>query len=161
VRTLWAESSFSNHEIYICPTPADSEKGREFIILMIGRKHRHLGNLHASWKRFMPETRRVIREQILSPLRESGFLLRDRREPRRRNRGDATNPARIFQSGEIVQQSGIYEAIHEGAHRQPHEVVLIEADLFPPCDTCAERVVFRLVRTAPYIFTDADFERPE
>jgi len=66
-----------------------------------------------------------------------------------------------YHSGEAVMQSGIYEAVHEGAHRDPHDVVMIEGDLFPPCDTCSHRVRFRLVRTAPYIFTDEDFEKPK
>jgi hypothetical protein len=66
-----------------------------------------------------------------------------------------------YHSGEVVMQSGIYEAIHEGSHRDPHDVVMIEGDLFPPCDTCSHRVRFRLVRTAPYIFTDEDFEKPK
>jgi len=68
---------------------------------------------------------------------------------------------KTYQAGEIVRQSGIYEAIHEGAHRGPHDVVMIEADLFPSCDTCSNRVRFRLIRTAPYIFTDEDFEKPK
>ncbi len=66
-----------------------------------------------------------------------------------------------FRAGEMVRQSGIYEAIHEGAHRSPHDVVMIESDLFPKCDTCSDRVRFRLLRTAPYIFTDEDFEKPK
>lgn len=163
MRPLWAESAISNHGIHICPTPADSEKGREFIILMIGRKLHRLSNLLPSWGFSAPEACRAMPDQIPLAVRGSSstFSLRDRGKPRRRYWRDATTKAQTFQSGEIVQQSGIYEAIHEGAHRQTHEVVLIEADLFPPCDTCAERVRFRLVRTAPYIFTDGDFERPE
>lgn len=66
-----------------------------------------------------------------------------------------------YRAGEIVRQSGIYEAVHEGAHRGPHDVVMIESDLFPPCDTCSDQVRFRLIRTAPYIFTDEDFEKPQ
>lgn len=68
------------------------------------------------------------------------------------------SPGLTFRAGDAVRQSGIYEALHDGRHRAPHEVVMIEADLFPPCDTCADRVRFRLIRTAPYIFTDEDFE---
>ena len=64
-------------------------------------------------------------------------------------------------SGEFVWESGIYEVIHEGPHRDSHEVVLLASDLFPSCDICSERVLFRLVRSAPYIFTDRDFEKPE
>lgn len=65
-----------------------------------------------------------------------------------------------YRAGDVVRQSGIYEAIHEGSHRGPHDVVMIESDLFPPCDTCSDQVRFRLVRSAPYIFADADFEKP-
>jgi len=71
-----------------------------------------------------------------------------------------SSPRKTFRAGEIVRQSGIYEAVHEGAHRGPHDVVMIESDLFPPCDTCSDQVRFRLVRSAPYIFTDEDFEKP-
>jgi len=66
-----------------------------------------------------------------------------------------------YKAGDPVKESGIYEAIHEGAHREPHEVVMVKADLFPACDTCADKVRFRLVRSAPYIFSDVDFERQE
>jgi hypothetical protein len=31
-------------------------------------------------------------------------------------------------------------------------------DLFPVCDTCNEQVKFKVIRTAPYIFDDEDFE---
>jgi hypothetical protein len=77
------------------------------------------------------------------------------------HRQDAKFRGPTYHSGEVVQQSGIYEAVHEAAHRDPHDVVMIEGDLFPPCDTCSHRVRFRLVRTAPYIFTDEDFEKPK
>jgi hypothetical protein len=38
---------------------------------------------------------------------------------------------------------------------------MLNGDAFPACDTCATKVRFRLVRTAPYIFQDADFEEPQ
>jgi hypothetical protein len=66
-----------------------------------------------------------------------------------------------FKAGDVISESGIYETIHENAHRDPHEVVMIKSDLFPPCDTCADRVRFRLIRSAPYIFSDVDFEQSE
>ena len=66
-----------------------------------------------------------------------------------------------FKAGDVIAESGIYETIHENAHRGPHEVVMIKSDLFPPCDTCADRVRFRLIRSAPYIFNDVDFEQSE
>jgi hypothetical protein len=65
-----------------------------------------------------------------------------------------------FGAGQTVRETGIYEVIHDGAHRAAHEVVMLNGDLFPACDTCEERVRFRLLRTAPYIFQDEDFCEP-
>ena len=65
---------------------------------------------------------------------------------------------RRFRSGEVVRQSGIYEVLHDREHRETHEVVMISGEHFPDCETCKEKVRFRLVRTAPYIFQDEDFE---
>lgn len=67
----------------------------------------------------------------------------------------------LFSAGETVRETGIYEVIHDGAHRSAHEVVMLNGDSFPACDTCATKVRFRLIRTAPYIFQDADFEEQE
>ncbi|HET9283441.1 MAG TPA: hypothetical protein VFR24_15915 [Candidatus Angelobacter sp.] len=66
-------------------------------------------------------------------------------------------PGNVFAAGEMVKETGIYEVIHDQEHRIAHEVVMLSGDSFPPCDTCAERVRFRLIRTAPYIFQDEDF----
>ena len=59
--------------------------------------------------------------------------------------------------GDPVRESGIYEVVHGGEHRQVHEVVMLKDTEFPLCDTCDHQVRFRLVRTAPYIFQDGDF----
>ena len=66
--------------------------------------------------------------------------------------------SRRYRSGDTVRQSGIYEVIHDREHRAVHEVVMISGEHFPDCETCKEKVRFRLVRTAPYIFQDEDFE---
>jgi hypothetical protein len=63
-----------------------------------------------------------------------------------------------YSAGEGVRETGIYEVRHESEHRAEHEVVLLAGDIFPKCDTCQAQVRFRLIRTAPYIFQDADFE---
>ncbi|ABF39265.1 hypothetical protein Acid345_0260 [Candidatus Koribacter versatilis Ellin345] len=63
--------------------------------------------------------------------------------------------------GDVVRQSGIYEVVHDGEHRAAHEVVMIAGDAFPNCETCDQNVRFRLVRTAPYIFQDQDFEEDD
>jgi len=66
--------------------------------------------------------------------------------------------SRIFLPGQPVPETGIYEVIHDGAHRVAHEAVMHREDLFPVCDQCDTRVRFKLIRTAPYIFEDEDFE---
>ena len=73
----------------------------------------------------------------------------------------AGRPTQLFSAGETVRETGIYEVIHDRAHRSAHEVVMLSADAFPSCDSCGDQVRFRLVRTAPYIFQDEDFEEPE
>jgi hypothetical protein len=65
---------------------------------------------------------------------------------------------RRYRSGDVVRQSGIYEVIHDRGHRETHEVVMISGEPFPDCETCQQKVLFRLIRTAPYIFQDEDFE---
>lgn len=61
-------------------------------------------------------------------------------------------------AGDVVHQSGIYEVVHDHGHRETHEVVMISGEHFPDCETCGEKVRFGLIRTAPYIFQDEDFE---
>ena len=86
------------------------------------------------------------------------------RRPVLRGHGDDPGPRRgngkhnkIFLPGQTVPETGIYEVIHDRAHRTAHEAVMHREDLFPVCDQCDTRVRFRLVRTAPYIFEDEDF----
>lgn len=86
------------------------------------------------------------------------FRLQFDRGPFRRHRHHRSGDGRRHQAGDPVPESGIYEAVHANAHRAPHEVVMLAGDLFPLCDTCEQNVRFRLVRGAPYIFDDEDFE---
>jgi hypothetical protein len=78
--------------------------------------------------------------------------------PKGTGHGGRRNNGRRYRAGDTVRQSGIYEVIHDREHRLAHEVVMISGELFPDCDTCKDKVRFRLVRTAPYIFQDEDFE---
>jgi hypothetical protein len=64
----------------------------------------------------------------------------------------------LFKPGDAVPESGIYEVIHDADHRQAHDAVMIVGNSFPTCETCEDRVRFLIVRTAPYIFQDQDFE---
>jgi hypothetical protein len=36
----------------------------------------------------------------------------------------------LYKAGEIVRQTGIYEVTHDRAHRTPHDVVMLAADVF-------------------------------
>ncbi len=71
----------------------------------------------------------------------------------RRPAGHAT----FFLPGATIPESGIYEVVHDHNHRAPHDSVMVKGDAFPFCDVCEDRVRFRVVRTAPYIFDDEDF----
>ncbi len=64
----------------------------------------------------------------------------------------------LFLPGDAVPESGIYEVMHDADHRQAHDAVMILGNRFPSCEICSERVRFRIIRTAPYIFQDEDFE---
>jgi hypothetical protein len=87
--------------------------------------------------------------------------------PRFQSKGPRSRPPRSaherdngprYKPGDPVKETGVYEVVHDRGHRAPHEAVMLANDLFPPCDTCVEKVRFRLVRPAPYIFDDDDFE---
>jgi len=91
--------------------------------------------------------------------RDHHFQLKGGGKSRHHSGPDRSNP--LFAAGEIVKETGIYEVIHDREHRERHEVVMLSGDSFPPCDNCAVRVRFRLVRTAPYIFQDEDFEEAD
>lgn len=75
--------------------------------------------------------------------------------------GNARRNGTFYKPGETVRETGIYEVVHDRGHRATHEAVMLAKDTFPACDTCYEKVRFRLVRTAPYIFDDMDFEETE
>jgi len=77
------------------------------------------------------------------------------------SRGGRRGNARQYRPGDTVRQSGIYEVVHDREHRSSHEVVMVSGDKFPPCETCSDRVRFKLVRGATYIFFDQDFETEE
>ena len=81
----------------------------------------------------------------------------DHRSRGSRRFGSRSRHARLFLPGEPIPETGIYEVIHDRAHRATHEAVMHGRDLFPQCDQCDARVRFKLVRTAPYIFDDEDF----
>ena len=56
--------------------------------------------------------------------------------------------AKTYTSSETIPASGIYRVIH-AQHRLPHEVTLIDGQVFPPCAKCHDEVRFELVRGLP------------
>ena len=54
----------------------------------------------------------------------------------------------LFKSGDTIPESGLYKVLHS-QHRLPHQVTLVEGQLFPPCAKCLDEVRFELVRILP------------
>lgn len=81
----------------------------------------------------------------------------DDRGPRNHSPRRPSGHTTFFLPGVTIPESGIYEVVHDAGHREAHESVMVKGDAFPFCDVCEERVRFRVVRTAPYIFEDEDF----
>ena len=63
---------------------------------------------------------------------------------------------RLYKTGEIVPQTGIYRVIH-GAHRLPHEAVVIEGFKFPRCQKCSGFVRFELIHSDPAVYRHARY----
>ncbi len=51
--------------------------------------------------------------------------------------------------------SGIYECKHEDGQRET--ITLIRGTRFLGCQECGDRVTYRLMHQAPYIYEDPDF----
>jgi hypothetical protein len=109
----------------------------------------------------LPVRLRVLRPDLSANggvrLRELPFQLQSASFKTPGHSGRRPN-GRRHRAGDVVSQSGIYEVIHDRSHREAHEVVMINGDHFPDCETCGDKVRFRLIRTAPYIFQDEDFD---
>lgn len=100
---------------------------------------------------------RTVRIVLITQPQRGGFGLQSANFKNPENGRPRANERR-YRAGDTVRQSGIYEVLHDRDHREVHEVVMISGELFPDCETCKDKVRFRLVRTAPYIFQDEDFE---
>jgi hypothetical protein len=73
-----------------------------------------------------------------------------------RNRQEALNSDKLFRPSERVTQSGIYELVH--GCENVGTIVLLRTQQFPLCQDCGARVRFRLLKAAPHIREDADFQ---
>lgn len=69
------------------------------------------------------------------------------------------NVGDIFEPGQQVPNSGIYQVLHDPAHRQPHEVTCVAGHRFPPCRGC-RHPRFKLVRAAIHVNSHEDFKSP-
>ena len=105
--------------------------------------------------------RRTSDFSVVGRERKAGHILEFQMRggpPHRPNHSGRRPSGRAYRPGDTIRQSGIYEVLHDQEHREAHEAVMISGEKFPDCETCKEKVRFRLVRTAPYIFQDEDFE---
>lgn len=69
---------------------------------------------------------------------------------------EALNSDKLFRPSEKVIHSGIYELVHECEN--VGTIVLLRGQQFPVCEDCGGRVRFRLLRAAPHIREDYDFQ---
>lgn len=69
---------------------------------------------------------------------------------------ETLNSDKLFRPSEKVTQSGIYELVHECEN--VGTIVMLRNQLFPVCQDCGSRVRFRLLRAAPHIREDSDFQ---
>ena len=62
----------------------------------------------------------------------------------------------VYRPSEAVPVSGVYRVEHVG-HRDAHEAILLEGELFPSCGVCENCVRFILQRSATKIRSDRGF----
>ena len=62
-----------------------------------------------------------------------------------------------YKSGEVAEQSGVYNVLHV-EHRSQHLATIFKGQRFPACARCGDQVRFVLVRPAALIGEDADFQ---
>jgi hypothetical protein len=63
-----------------------------------------------------------------------------------------------YTPGDTVPSSGIYEVIHGlDENKKPHEVIALQGEVFPTCQTCQRQVKFKLVKAAKLIKQDDSF----
>jgi hypothetical protein len=53
--------------------------------------------------------------------------------------------------GDICQTSGIYRVVHDTAHKQPHEITMVQGKTFPPCEIRGCHVSYTLVRKTEHL----------
>lgn len=61
----------------------------------------------------------------------------------------------LFKPGGKVEQTGMYQVVHQPAHRNPHTVMLKRRERFPACAKC-EHTVFLFLLPAEHMSEDPD-----
>jgi hypothetical protein len=61
-----------------------------------------------------------------------------------------------YEPGEQVQVTGVYEICHKDGGKRT--ALLLRHQHFPQCNQCGMEVRFRLLRAAPHIREDNDFQ---
>ncbi len=67
----------------------------------------------------------------------------------------SANLAREFRPGDSATTTGVYRATHL-RHRMPHEITVLEGEVFPRCKKCGDKVKYQLVHAAPRLKGDVD-----
>jgi hypothetical protein len=63
---------------------------------------------------------------------------------------------KAFHARQRVPETGLYRVFHY-QHRMPHDVMMKQGELFPACNRCGDRVLFRLSNSAEPLLADHDF----
>jgi len=64
-----------------------------------------------------------------------------------------------WKTGDAIQESGVYEVVHNNCESEVEQAIFIAGQKLPSCHTCGSRVRFRLRRAIPSIFEDRDFQK--
>lgn len=67
----------------------------------------------------------------------------------------AYSEPRIYKPGDRADETGVYRAAHL-RHRMPHELTVLEGEVFPECKKCGDKVRFELIHAAPRLKGDVD-----
>ena len=66
----------------------------------------------------------------------------------------------VFEPASEIPESGIYQVLHY-RHRLYHDVTILRGQNFPVCSECGNNVRFRLVKAAPYLELDRNFQNKQ
>jgi len=62
----------------------------------------------------------------------------------------------VYKPSQAAPISGVYRVEHDG-HREAHEAILLQGEIFPACNVCGDEVRFIVRHCANDIRVDKDF----